>query len=48
MKSLILSFVLASTVSIGFAQEKTETLKFAGECGTCKNNIETASKKEVA
>jgi copper chaperone CopZ len=48
MKSLILSFVLASTVSIGFAQEKTETLKVAGECGTCKKKIETAAKKAGA
>lgn len=48
MKSLILSVILASIVSIGFAQVKTETLKVAGECGSCKKKIETAAKKAGA
>jgi len=48
MKSIILSFVFISIASFGFAQDKTETLKVAGECGTCKKKIETAAKKAGA
>ena len=48
MKSLILSFLLCSIVSFGYAQEKTETLKVAGECGSCKKKIESAAKKAGA
>lgn len=45
MKSVILSLLFASIASIGFAQQKTETLKVSGECGTCKKKIESAAKK---
>jgi hypothetical protein len=48
MKSFILSIILASIVSFGFAQEKAETLKVSGECGTCKKKIESAAKKAGA
>lgn len=48
MKSIILSFFFMSIVSFGFAQDQTETLKVAGECGTCKKKIETAAKKAGA
>lgn len=48
MKSLIFSLLLCSIVSLGFAQEKKETLKVAGECGSCKKKIETAAKKAGA
>ena len=48
MKSLILSFVFVSITSFGFGQTKTENLKVAGECGTCKKKIETAAKKAGA
>ena len=48
MKSFILSIILTSVVSFGFAQEKTETLKVSGECGTCKKKIESTAKKAGA
>jgi mercuric ion binding protein len=48
MKSLLLSFLLILFASIGFAQTKTETLKVAGECGSCKKKIESAAKKAGA
>lgn len=48
MKSFILSFILTSIVTVGFAQAKTETLKISGECTTCKKKIETAAKKAGA
>jgi copper chaperone CopZ len=48
MKSFLLSFVLLSIVSTGFAQAKTETLKVSGECGSCKKKIEAAAKKAGA
>lgn len=48
MKSIFLSFILMSIVSFGFAQTQTETLKVAGECGSCKKKIESAAKKAGA
>jgi periplasmic mercuric ion binding protein len=48
MKSILLSFLFLSIVSVGFAQAKTGTLKVAGECGSCKKKIETAAKKAGA
>jgi mercuric ion binding protein len=48
MKSFILSFLFISIAHFGFAQLKTETIKVAGECGTCKKKIETAAKKAGA
>lgn len=48
MKSLTLSLFLASVVSFGFAQTKSETLKVSGECGSCKKKIESAAKKAGA
>ena len=48
MKSLILSFIFISIASFSFAQTKTETLKVAGECGSCKKKIESAAKKAGA
>jgi periplasmic mercuric ion binding protein len=48
MKSLILSLLLTSIVSFGLAQQKSETLKVSGECGSCKKKIETAAKKAGA
>jgi hypothetical protein len=48
MKTLILSLLFISFATAGFAQTKTETLKVAGECGTCKKKIETAAKKAGA
>jgi len=49
MKTLqlfIISFLFISATS--FAQTKTEKIKVAGECGTCKKKIETAAKKAGA
>jgi periplasmic mercuric ion binding protein len=48
MKSLIFSVLLISIASLGFAQEKSETLKVSGECGSCKKKIEAAAKKAGA
>jgi len=48
MKSLILSLLLISIASFGFAQIKSETLKVSGECGSCKKKIESAAKKAGA
>lgn len=48
MKSLILSLLLTSIASFGFAQQKSETLKVSGECGSCKKKIEAAAKKAGA
>ena len=48
MKTLILSLLLISITNLGFAQTKTETLKVAGECNTCKKKIEGAAKKAGA
>jgi len=48
MKSLIFSVLLISIASLGFAQQKSETLKVSGECGSCKKKIETAAKKAGA
>lgn len=48
MKSIILSLLFVGAASFGFAQEKTETLKVSGECGTCKKKIESAAKKAGA
>jgi mercuric ion binding protein len=48
MKSIILSFLFVCVASIGFAQQKSETLKVNGECGTCKKKIESAAKKAGA
>jgi periplasmic mercuric ion binding protein len=45
---LLLSFLLISIASLGFAQTKTETFKVAGECGSCKKKIESAAKKAGA
>lgn len=47
-RSLILSVAVISLSHAGFAQAKTETIKVAGECGTCKKKIETAAKKAGA
>ncbi|HEU0110023.1 MAG TPA: hypothetical protein VFQ73_04060 [Flavisolibacter sp.] len=43
-KIFILSFLFISFSTIGFAQEKTETIKVSGECGMCKKKIEKAAK----
>src|SRR5690349_7521601 len=48
MKSIILSLLFVGIACFGFAQEKTETLKVSGECGTCKKKIESAAKKAGA
>ena len=48
MKSLLLSFLLITITSIGFAQAKSETFKVSGECGSCKKKIESAAKKAGA
>ena len=48
MKSLVLSLVFISIASFGFAQAKTDTIRVAGECGTCKKKIESAAKKAGA
>src|SRR5215208_3235788 len=48
MKTLILSLLLISITNLGFAQTKTETLKVAGECNSCKKKIEGAAKKAGA
>lgn len=48
MKTLILSFLFISFATIGFAQDKSETIKVAGECGMCKKKIEGAAKKAGA
>lgn len=48
MKTLLLSLLFISIASIGFAQVKTEKLKVAGACGTCKKKIESAAKKAGA
>lgn len=39
-----LLFVLASLSLSSFAQAKTEKIKVAGECGTCKKKIEKSAK----
>lgn len=47
MKTLKLVFLfttLALFAQLGFAQEKSETIKVSGNCGMCKNKIETAAK----
>ena len=42
---LFLLSIACTLVSIsGFAQEKTEKIKVAGECGMCKKKIENAAK----
>lgn len=48
-----IQFAIAILLTIGFsqaafAQLKTETIKVAGECGTCKKKIETAAKSAGA
>lgn len=48
MKSVFFFLLFAFIASFGFAQEKTETLKVSGECGTCKKKIESAAKKAGA
>ncbi len=51
MKTLqlfLLSFVFLSFSHIAAAQEKTDTLKVAGNCGMCKKKIETAAKSAGA
>src|SRR4029078_9757670 len=48
MKSLMLSFIFIAIASFSFAQTKTETLKVAGECSSCKKKIESAAKKAGA
>ena len=48
MKSFIFSFLLLSFATTGFAQDKSETIKVSGECGTCKKKIEGAAKKAGA
>lgn len=48
IKFLILSFALVAISSAGFAQEKSVTIKVAGECGMCKKKIESSAKKAGA
>jgi hypothetical protein len=43
-KLSILSLLFISFSTLVFAQAKTETIKVAGECGTCKKKIEKAAK----
>ncbi len=43
-RKILLAVSFLSIASMSFAQTKTETLKVAGECGTCKKKIETAAK----
>jgi hypothetical protein len=51
MKSFKL-FICASLFTLlaqaGFAQTKTQKIKVAGECGMCKNKIESSAKKAGA
>lgn len=47
-KLFLLSSLLMLLAQAGFAQEKTETIKVAGECGMCKGKIEKAAKKAGA
>lgn len=44
LQFLLLSFLFISFSSIAFAQTKTEKFNVAGECGSCKKNIEKAAK----
>src|SRR3954462_2913692 len=47
MKTLkIFSIILLTTclANLSFGQDKTETFKVAGECGTCKKKIEKSAK----
>lgn len=46
MKKLLLTLIVAFAISAVAAQsnEKTETIKVNGECGMCKNRIQTALK----
>src|SRR5438034_9522264 len=37
-------FLLLGLCSFSFAQEKNDTFKVSGECGTCKKKIEKAAK----
>src|SRR5258708_37585354 len=46
-KSLIL-YILIGLCNFSFAQEKKETFKVSGECGTCKKKIEKAAKSAGA
>ena len=48
LKRFVLSFGLIAVSSVAMAQEKSETLKVAGECGMCKKKIESAAKKAGA
>src|ERR1043165_341237 len=44
VKAILFSISLLAIANIGFAQTRTETIKVAGECGTCKKKIEKAAK----
>ena len=48
IKFFILSLVFVTISSVGFAQEKSETIKVSGECGMCKKKIESSAKKAGA
>lgn len=49
MKNIIaLSFVMLAAATFTFAQQKTETLKVAGNCGMCKKTIEKSAKEAGA
>ena len=45
---LILTMAVLTASQSGFAQVKSEKIKVAGECGTCKKKIESAAKKAGA
>jgi periplasmic mercuric ion binding protein len=44
LQMFLMSFLLISFSFTGFAQEKSETLMVAGECGMCQKKIESAAK----
>lgn len=47
-KYLLLSIAFCGFAVIASAQSKTDTLLVLGNCGMCKNNIETAATKAGA
>ena len=48
LKIIATAILLFAGISAAFAQSKTETIKVAGNCGSCEKHIETAAKKAGA
>lgn len=48
IKSIATAILMIAGINATYAQSKTETIKVAGNCGMCEENIEKAAKKAGA